>query len=55
MASRRTSVVTDLGTVLDEARIVIEPSVREAGGDVAWHIAAGLPLVQTTIVCCRCS
>jgi two-component system sensor kinase FixL len=46
MASRRTSVVTDLGTVLDEARIVIEPSVRESGGVVEWHIAAGLPLVQ---------
>jgi two-component system sensor kinase FixL len=46
MASRRTAVVTDLGTVLDEARIVIEPSVREAGGVVEWHIAAGLPRVQ---------
>src|SRR5262245_53529975 len=46
MASRRTTVVTDLGTVLDEARIVIEPSVREAGGVVEWHLAAGLPLVQ---------
>src|SRR5882762_1828600 len=34
MASSRTAVVTDLGTVLDEARIVIEPSVREAGGVV---------------------
>jgi signal transduction histidine kinase len=46
MASRRTAVVTDLGTALDEARIVIEPSVREAGGVVEWHRAAGLPLVQ---------
>src|SRR5712691_3455510 len=46
MASHRTAVVTDLGTVLDEARIVIEPSVREAGGAVEWRLAAGLPLVQ---------
>jgi C4-dicarboxylate-specific signal transduction histidine kinase len=46
MSSRRAAVVTDLGTVLDEARIVIEPSVREAGGRLDWRIAAGLPLVQ---------
>jgi two-component system sensor kinase FixL len=46
MASRRSAVVTDLGTVLDEARIVIEPAMREAGGVVEWNVAAGLPLVQ---------
>jgi C4-dicarboxylate-specific signal transduction histidine kinase len=38
--------VTELSTVLDEARIVIEPGIREAGGTVAWNVAAGLPLVQ---------
>jgi two-component system, LuxR family, sensor kinase FixL len=38
--------VADLGTVLDEARIVIEPGLREAGVDVAWEIRNDLPLVQ---------
>jgi PAS domain S-box-containing protein len=46
MASSRERVVADLGTVLDETRIVIEPSLREAGITVAWETAAALPLVQ---------
>src|ERR1017187_4424861 len=46
LASNRERVVSDLGTVLDETRIVIEPSLREAGITVAWETAAGLPLVQ---------
>src|ERR1019366_10646342 len=46
VASDREAVVADLGTVLDETRIVIEPSLREAGVTVAWETAAGLPLVQ---------
>ena len=46
MASSRERVVADLGTVLDETRIVIEPSLREAGITAAWETAAGLPLVQ---------
>jgi signal transduction histidine kinase len=46
VASDRESTVADLGTVLDEARIVIEPSLREAGIQSTWEIAAGLPLVQ---------
>jgi PAS domain S-box-containing protein len=46
MASSREAVVADLGTVLDETRIVIEPSLREAGITAAWETAAGLPLVQ---------
>src|SRR5271157_375939 len=46
LASDRERVVADLGTVLDEARIVIEPSLREAGVETDWEIAAGLPLVQ---------
>jgi PAS domain S-box-containing protein len=46
MASSREAVVADLGTVLDETRIVIEPSLREAGITVAWETAVGLPLVQ---------
>jgi PAS domain S-box-containing protein len=46
VASNRESAVADLGTVLDETRIVIETSLREAGIDSTWETAAGLPLVQ---------
>lgn len=46
LASDRERVVADLGTVLDETRIVIEPTLRESGVRVVWEIAPGLPLVQ---------
>ncbi len=46
VASDRERMVADLGTVLDETRIVIEPALREAGISVIWEIANGLPLVQ---------
>lgn len=46
VASDREAVVADLGTVLDETRIVIEPSLREAGIAVMWEVSTGLPLVQ---------
>ena len=46
MASKRTPAVADLGTVLDEARIVIEPALREAGFHIAWKVQEALPLVQ---------
>jgi PAS domain S-box-containing protein len=46
MASSREAVVADLGTVLDETRIVIEPGLREAGITPVWDVSAGLPLVQ---------
>jgi PAS domain S-box-containing protein len=46
MASNRETVVADLGTVLDEARIVIDPALREAGIASTWEVCAGLPLVQ---------
>ena len=46
VASARDSAVADLGTVLDETRIVIESSLREAGIQSAWETAPGLPLVQ---------
>jgi two-component system sensor kinase FixL len=46
VASDREAVVADLGTVLDETRIVIEPALREAGIRVAWQVSGGLPLVQ---------
>lgn len=45
-ASDREAVVADLGTVLDEARIVIEPGLREAGISLIWEVGEGLPLVQ---------
>ena len=38
--------MADLGTVLDEARIVIEPALREAGISLVWEVGDGLPLVQ---------
>jgi len=46
MASDREHAVADLGTVLDETRIVIEPSLREGGVDVIWEVQSDLPLVQ---------
>jgi PAS domain S-box-containing protein len=46
VASDREAVVADLGTVLDETRIVIEPTLREAGISVIWEVSGGLPLVQ---------
>ena len=39
-------MVADLGTVLDETRIVIEPALREAGIALIWEVGDGLPLVQ---------
>ncbi|HEV3196788.1 MAG TPA: ATP-binding protein [Bryobacteraceae bacterium] len=46
VASDREAVVADLGMVLDETRIVIEPALREAGISVIWEVSGGLPLVQ---------
>ncbi len=46
VASEREAVVADLGTVLDEARIVIEPGLREAGISLVWEVDGALPLVQ---------
>jgi PAS domain S-box-containing protein len=46
MASNREAVLADLGTVLDETRIVIEPAILEAGITATWEVSAGLPLVQ---------
>ena len=45
-AAGRERAVADLGTVLDEARIVIEQGLREEGITANWRIASGLPLVQ---------
>jgi PAS domain S-box-containing protein len=45
-AAGRERTTADLGTVLDEARIVIEPGLREAGIEAEWQIPTTLPLVQ---------
>jgi PAS domain S-box-containing protein len=46
MSSGREPAVADLGTVLDETRVVIEPVLREAGIAVHWDAAGPLPLVH---------
>jgi two-component system sensor kinase FixL len=46
VAASREAVVADLGTVLDEARIVIEPALREADVTVSWDVKGELPLVH---------
>lgn len=46
MASHREAAVTDLRTLLDETRIVIEPFLREAGVAVSWELSDPVPLVQ---------
>ena len=46
VASDREAAVADLKTVLDEARIVIEPSLRDSGTAVVWEVNGPLPLVQ---------
>jgi two-component system, LuxR family, sensor kinase FixL len=45
-ASPREAAVADLGTVLDEVRIVIEPSLKEADIALEWTVPKALPLVQ---------
>lgn len=46
VASNRERAVADLDTVLDEARIVMEPGLREARVELHWDVPGGLPLVQ---------
>jgi PAS domain S-box-containing protein len=46
LASHHEMAVTDLGTLLDEMRIVIEPFLREAEINVRWELSENLPLVQ---------
>lgn len=45
LASQREAAVTDLGTLLDETRIVIEPFLRDAKIEVQWELSDNLPLV----------
>ena len=47
MASKCETAVADLGTILDEARIIIEPMLREAGFELTWNVQENLPLVQS--------
>lgn len=47
MASQRETAVADLGTILDEGRIVIEPMLQEAGFELTWNVQENLPLVQS--------
>jgi two-component system sensor kinase FixL len=46
MTSSRDAVLADLGTVLDETRILIDPALREAGIAAVWELSPGLPLVR---------
>src|SRR5262249_16072677 len=46
LSSDRSGATTDLNTVLDETRIVIESVVREAGVHAEWKISPDLPPVQ---------
>jgi len=46
LASQRETAVTDLGTLLNETRIVIEPFMRDAQIEVIWQLSPNLPLVQ---------
>ena len=46
IAATRSEPVAGLSTVLDEARVLIEPPIREMGGTVEWKLPAKLPLVH---------
>jgi len=46
LASHSSRAVADLGMVLDEARVLIDASLREEGGVTEWRIPDALPLVE---------
>lgn len=46
LASQRPSLAASPRAVLDEARVVIEPVLREAGIEVAWEVDPDLPMVR---------
>jgi C4-dicarboxylate-specific signal transduction histidine kinase len=46
LASQSREAVADLGMVLDEARVLIDASLREEGGVAHWTIPNSLPLVE---------
>ena len=46
LASHSSRAVADLGMVLDEARVLIDASLRDEGGVTEWRIPNVLPLVE---------
>jgi two-component system, LuxR family, sensor kinase FixL len=46
LASHSSRAVADLGMVLDEARVLIDASLRDEGGVTEWRIPDTLPLVE---------
>jgi two-component system, LuxR family, sensor kinase FixL len=46
LAGHSSAAVTDLGMVLDEARILIDASFRDEGSVAQWMIPESLPLVE---------
>jgi PAS domain S-box-containing protein len=46
LSSGQRAAVANLGMLLDEFRVVIEPAFRDAGISIDWQIASDLPLVQ---------
>lgn len=46
LASHFSREVADLGMVLDEARVLIDASLRDRGGMTQWEIPDALPLVE---------
>lgn len=46
LASHSSRSVADLEMVLDEARVLIEASLREEGGTTRWNVPDSLPLVE---------
>ena len=46
LASHSSRAVADLGMVLDEARVLIDASLRDEGGATEWRIPNVLPLVE---------
>ncbi len=51
LAADRSESAADLGSVLEEARIVLEPSLREAGILASWEVPESLPLVRGDHLC----
>jgi C4-dicarboxylate-specific signal transduction histidine kinase len=46
LAAHSSAAVADLGMVLDEARVLIDASLREEGGTAQWLMPDSLPLVE---------
>jgi PAS domain S-box-containing protein len=44
-ATEQAATPVELATVLDELRILIEPTVHEAGAHIDWRVDANLPMV----------